>query len=128
MIDMDFIDRCNKWAAPIAEELNRPAKEKRRAYSQSESFKISVKKYNKSEKGIVANKRKSSIYQKRLKDFRILLNAQEKEAIRLFYVNCPPGYEVDHIIPISRGGEHHIRNLQYLTLTQNRRKGANIDW
>jgi 5-methylcytosine-specific restriction endonuclease McrA len=33
-------------------------------------------------------------------------------------------YEVDHIIPISKGGFHHQDNLQILTKEENRKKGA----
>jgi len=44
------------------------------------------------------------------------------EAIKLFYKNCPKGMEVDHIIPVSKGGLHCVENFQYLTPTENRRK------
>ena len=47
-------------------------------------------------------------------------------AIKEFYMNCPEGYEVDHIIPISKGGAHSIDNLQYLTISENRRKSNKI--
>ena len=43
--------------------------------------------------------------------------------IKEIYLNCPEGYEVDHIIPISKGGLHHQDNLQYLTIFENRSKG-----
>lgn len=43
--------------------------------------------------------------------------------IKEIYLNCPPGHEVDHIIPLSRGGLHHEDNLQYLTIRENRKKG-----
>ena len=43
--------------------------------------------------------------------------------IKQIYLDCPKGYEVDHIIPISKGGLHHEDNLQYLTISENRRKG-----
>lgn len=33
-------------------------------------------------------------------------------------------YEVDHILPISRGGKHDPSNLQILSLSENRRKGV----
>ena len=46
--------------------------------------------------------------------------------IKEFYQNCPIGYEVDHIIPVSKGGLHSISNLQYLTKTENRKKGNKI--
>ena len=43
--------------------------------------------------------------------------------IKKIYQNCPDGYEVDHIIPISKGGLHHQDNLQHLPISENRRKG-----
>jgi hypothetical protein len=48
------------------------------------------------------------------------------QAIKLFYENCPKGYEVDHIIPISKGGLHTLENLQYLTIRENRCKSNKI--
>lgn len=48
------------------------------------------------------------------------------KAIKEFYLGCPAGYEVDHIIPISRGGLHTLPNLQYLTITENRKKSNKI--
>jgi hypothetical protein len=45
-----------------------------------------------------------------------------------FYANCPDGHEVDHIIPISKGGLHTLPNLQYLPKHLNRRKSNKIDW
>jgi 5-methylcytosine-specific restriction endonuclease McrA len=46
--------------------------------------------------------------------------------IQKIYMECPEGYEVDHIIPISKGGLHHQDNLQYLPWKENRRKGNKI--
>ena len=50
----------------------------------------------------------------------------DRKAIKEFYNNCPKGYEVDHVIPISKGGLHTLENLQYLTISENRRKGNKI--
>ena len=46
--------------------------------------------------------------------------------LQIFYLNCPIGYEVDHIIPVSKGGLHCIENLQYLTISENRKKSNKI--
>lgn len=50
------------------------------------------------------------------------LTKLEKEKIQEFYLNCPKGYEVDHIIPLAKGGLHHPNNLQIITKTENRKK------
>lgn len=53
------------------------------------------------------------------------LTDKERKDIETFYVNCPKGYEVDHILPL-RGktvsGLHVLTNLQYLLITVNRKK------
>lgn len=46
-------------------------------------------------------------------------------AIKEFYMNCPEGKEVDHIIPLQGknvSGFHVLENLQYLTPQENRKK------
>lgn len=48
--------------------------------------------------------------------------------IKEIYANCPEGYEVDHRIPISKGGLHHQDNLQYLLMSDNRRKSNKLNW
>lgn len=48
------------------------------------------------------------------------------DAIKSFYLNCPEGHEVDHIIPLDHpeiSGLHVLSNLQYLTISENRSKG-----
>lgn len=47
-------------------------------------------------------------------------------AIQKFYLNCPVGHEVDHITPISKGGLHSLENLQYLTISENRKKSNKL--
>ena len=50
------------------------------------------------------------------------------QALQEFYANCPNGYEVDHIVPISKGGLHSLSNLQYLPWLDNRRKSDKLNW
>lgn len=48
------------------------------------------------------------------------------EAIKAFYLNCPKGMVVDHIIPLQGkiiSGFHTIKNLQYISSEENLRKG-----
>jgi hypothetical protein len=56
---------------------------------------------------------------------RISAFDHEREDIRVFYVGCPEGYHVDHIVPLKHPlvcGLHVISNLQYLTASDNSRK------
>jgi hypothetical protein len=52
-------------------------------------------------------------------------NHETLELLRLIYLNCPKGYHVDHIIPLTEGGFHHPGNLQYLPAIINMKKGNN---
>ena len=52
----------------------------------------------------------------------------DRKLMQQIYENCPPGYEVDHIIPLSKGGLHHQDNLQYLPWLDNRRKSNKLNW
>lgn len=56
------------------------------------------------------------------------LTEEDRILIGTFYRNCPEGYEVDHIIPLARGGKHKLENLQYLTHTENMQKGIKLNW
>jgi|TARA_Y100000310_G_C20164300_1_gene570642 hypothetical protein len=48
------------------------------------------------------------------------------EKIKEIYLNCPEGYEVDHIHPIDKGGLHIHYNLQYLPMSENRKKSNKL--
>jgi 5-methylcytosine-specific restriction endonuclease McrA len=52
----------------------------------------------------------------------------DKVLIRLIFKYCPEGYEVDHIIPISKDGTHHQDNLQYLTSHENKKKSNKLNY
>jgi len=58
---------------------------------------------------------------------RLSVLSQEQDLIRAIYANCPEGYEVDHIVPLSVGGTNETANLQYLPAWVNRRKSSNAD-
>lgn len=54
----------------------------------------------------------------------------EAVAIREFYYLCPPGHEVDHIIPLKGrlvSGLHVLANLQHLTRSANASKSNTFD-
>lgn len=55
----------------------------------------------------------------------------ERETIKQFYLNCPDGHVVDHIIPINHeyvSGLHCIANLQYLSKNDNAIKSNKFDF
>lgn len=58
------------------------------------------------------------------------ITREELGKIREFYMNCPEGYEVDHIVPRNprqgQRGLHTIHNLQYLTPLENQRKSNKL--
>lgn len=86
------------------------------------------KDYEKSESG--KQVRKEIIYRRHesIREDRELLSWSEKKQIRKFYVDCPKGYVVDHIVPIAIGGRHCLSNLQYLTPEENQKKHCKKYW
>lgn len=53
----------------------------------------------------------------------------KKQLIRKFYLECPDGYHVDHIVPLNGkvvSGLHILANLRYLPALENMRKGNKL--
>ena len=50
----------------------------------------------------------------------------EKLLMKKFYEDCPSGHEIDHIIPISKHGQHSLENLQWLPKEINRKKNNTV--
>lgn len=73
-------------------------------------------------------------YRNRVRADSEKLTGEQKERVAYLYwlaqdlqaVTGEP-YEVDHIKPISKGGEHHPENLQILPRDMNRKKGAKYE-
>jgi 5-methylcytosine-specific restriction endonuclease McrA len=125
MIDLEFIERCNF----ICKDLPDESREKQRLRvsnwnnNNRDRLHEMQRKYRSTEKGKQAAKKRNALRARRHRELVNLLSDEEKIEVQLFYMNCPLGYEVDHIIPISKGGRHHVENLQYLTPEENRSKG-----
>lgn len=107
--------------------------------SKPEIVKASKDKYREQNRDIL--KEKNRIYQRK-NNKRILaktrlyqakkwsnyqtLDPSEKKLIQQFYLNCPKGWHVDHIVPLSRDGKHCLSNLQYLSARANLQKSNKI--
>lgn len=53
--------------------------------------------------------------------------SDDKRLIEAIYAACPSGHEVDHIVPLARGGKHEPDNLQYLPAWANNAKRTRTD-
>ena len=58
------------------------------------------------------------------KEWKLYLEQQFKD--NMSWDNHGIHWEIDHIIPLSKGGSFHYTNTQPLTITENRSKGAKI--
>jgi len=55
-------------------------------------------------------------------------SAKDKALMERIYGHCPDGYQVDHKIPLAKGGAHLPDNLQYLPSDVNNAKRARTDF
>lgn len=80
------------------------------------------------EKGLKHRLRMNALRQSRYraKGYKVLAEGANPDKIKEIYLNCPSGFEVDHVVPLSKGGLHHEDNLQYLTVAANRSKGNRV--
>jgi 5-methylcytosine-specific restriction endonuclease McrA len=116
-----------KYDRPLCKHCSKPTKWKNSTYCSMVCSAEGSRKYTPEEAAQVRKIRVREVSG----NYRAKLLAQtpqdaDRLAIREFYAGCPEGYEVDHIIPISKGGLHTLENLQYLTQSENRRKGNKL--
>lgn len=108
----------DKELSLASEKTRNEQKEKRKLYRQE---------YLKSEIG-KENQKKGWIKRKlTLKKALIGIPKYEIKLVKEFYENRPLGYEIDHIIPISKGGKHSIDNLRYIKNEDHKHKFNKID-
>tara|TARA_R110002153_G_scaffold135383_1_gene285002 strand:+ start:93 stop:563 length:471 start_codon:yes stop_codon:yes gene_type:complete len=111
-----------------------------KTYKKTDWYKLAQKKYWQTEKGKLFKAKnykkyvqgngqalKNSLNVKRLvSKLQRTAPWADLKAIKEFYLNCPKGYHVDHIVPL-RGtnvsGLHVLNNLQYLSAKENLIKG-----
>lgn len=105
-------------------EKQQKNREKRR-----ETIRENNKRYSQTEKGKISSCVSASNRRARVRNQ--IPDTADFEKIRQIYAECRKisdetgiPHEVDHIIPIAKGGFHHQDNLQIITQEQNRRKGA----
>ncbi len=112
-------------APGFCEKCGKPKESAARKYCSNECSAVSRKKDPAKVKA--SNAARQARYRAKYGYNRAFAPDANKDKIKKIYENCPQGYEVDHIIPLSKGGLHHEDNLQYLTVNENRSKGNRTD-
>ena len=82
--------------------------------------------YQKTDRGRAVDRANGSAY--RARKLNQTCECCSNEEFIKVYEDRPDGYDVDHIIPLNKGGTHCVDNLQYLTIYDNRAKGDKLDY
>jgi len=109
----DFEDVATKAAAETYYKLNhcpcaRPARDR----------------YEKSDKGKAARKKIIKTRWERRSANKV--SRVERKMINRFYKECPKHLEIDHIIPLAKGGAHSLSNLQWIPKETNKKKHVRL--
>lgn len=114
-----------------AEYDSRPERKACRvAYMKTENYKLSYVKYRKSRKGRALSRKVANT--RRARKAKVLTELTEEKLceIQQIYTHAVRvskklqiPFEVDHTVPLSKGGLHHPLNLQVVPAVWNRRKG-----
>lgn len=113
----DWIKNVKEFLKPTVDKIHKEYWRRENARPTHITMK---KKYEMSSKGRSARNRANFIRRLRVQHF--VLSFEERRKIRQFYLDCPKGMHVDHIIPIAKGGAHGLANLQWLDPKINQRK------
>jgi 5-methylcytosine-specific restriction endonuclease McrA len=71
---------------------------------------------------------KAAVYVYRARKKNAIPADADLNLIKKIYESAPTGYQIDHIIPLSKGGLHHQDNLQYLPSKDNQSKNNRLDY
>jgi 5-methylcytosine-specific restriction endonuclease McrA len=77
---------------------------------------------------------RDKVYERQARRRAILLAAKVSDDAKYIYWYCARlrrwglDVEVDHIVPLARGGDHVAANLQIITAEENQRKGDRLDY
>jgi len=123
--------RCKVCATLIANEYqkNNPNKNRNNrkwAKNNKEHLRIKDQKYK------LDNRKKCNAIEAKRRAAKLKQTPKwsDLKAIEQFYLNCPKGYHVDHIIPLQGRdvrGLHVLNNLQYLPAKENISKGNKLE-
>lgn len=124
-IEYKWCSKCSSYK-PYSEYHNDQVKQ----VGVSTLCKICRNTYSKAyyESHVEESNAKNSLY--RARKAQAIPSWADLEEIAVFYVNCPKGYHVDHIVPLNGSnvcGLHVINNLQYLLAEENLRKSNKYD-
>ena len=90
------------------------------------SKKLRNQRYFATERGKAVNRAKVAKYKAaKLQRIPVWITKDELNMMQFFYIKCPEGSDVDHIVPLQGrnvSGLHVLSNLQYLTKEENGRK------
>ena len=130
---LEHKEEIERYKKEYYQKNKRAIKERCGEYCKTESGKKTSKKYKQSKKGRLVDRNQQHLRRVQKNNGKGITNQQWDKILRIYNFHCAycgikGNMTIDHVIPLSKGGEHCIENVVPACIECNRAKSTSLNW